>query len=160
MKNYITPSGFNTLKAELKDLLTRQRPELVSVIAWAASNGDRSENGDYIYGKRKLREIDRRIRFLSQRLESAEVIDLKSQDPKRVLFGAFVVLGDEEGEQKRVRIVGQDEIQLDRGWISWQSPIARAVLGAKVGDVVSAQTPKGVQEFEVLEVSYEQEGVV
>lgn len=158
MKNYMTPAGFQMLRAELKDLLTRQRPELVSVIAWAASNGDRSENGDYIYGKRRLREIDRRIRFLTQRLESAQVIDPKSQDPQRVLFGATIVLLDEEGNQKRLRIVGQDEIRLEQGWISWQSPVAKAVLGAKVGDVVSAHTPQGVLELEILQVYYEDEG--
>jgi len=160
MKNYITPAGFQTLKTELKDLLTRQRPELVSVITWAASNGDRSENGDYIYGKRKLREMDRRIRFLTQRLESAQVIHPSTQDPQRVLFGATVVLLDEEGAQKRLRIVGQDEIRLEKGWVSWQSPMAKALLGAKVGDVVSAHTPKGVLELEILQVDYEEEGNV
>jgi len=156
-KNYITTSGFNQLKMELKDLLTRQRPELVSVISWAASNGDRSENGDYIYGKKRLREIDRRIRFLSQRLKAAEVIDPKSQDSEKVLFGASVLVLDEDGVEKKLRIVGQDEIELSQGWISWQSPVAKALLGARRGDMVSAQTPRGIQDFEVLEISYEED---
>ena len=156
-KNYITTSGFNQLKMELKDLLTRQRPELVSVISWAASNGDRSENGDYIYGKKRLREIDRRIRFLSQRLKAAEVIDPKSQDSEKVLFGASVLVLDEDGVEKKLRIVGPDEIELSQGWISWQSPVAKALLGARRGDVVSAQTPRGTQDFEVLEISYEED---
>ncbi len=154
-KNYITAAGGEKLKIELKKLLIQDRPELVKVISWAASNGDRSENGDYIYGKRRLREIDRRIRFLTQRLEAAEVVDPSQQDHSKVLFGASVVVVDEGGHERRLRIVGEDEIDLQQGWISWKSPMARALLSAQVGDVVQAHTPKGRQEFEVIKISYE-----
>ncbi len=154
-KNYITAAGAEMLKAELKRLLIQDRPELVKVIQWAASNGDRSENGDYIYGKRRLREIDRRIRFLTQRLEAAEVVDPALQDHLKVLFGASVIVVDEEGQERRLKIVGQDEIDPQRGWISWQSPMARALLSAKVGDCVQVETPKGRQEYEVVQISYE-----
>lgn len=158
-KNYITPQGSEKLKAELKKLLYQDRPELVKVIAWAASNGDRSENGDYIYGKRKLREIDRRIRFLTQRLEAAEVVDLSQQNPDRVLFGAQVLVTRtrmDTGEEKKssYRIVGQDEIDPKQGWISWVSPMAKALLNSKVGDVVTFRSPQGEEELEVLEISY------
>jgi transcription elongation factor GreB len=154
-KNYITAPGAERLKAELKQLLLVDRPELVKVIQWAASNGDRSENGDYIYGKRRLREIDRRIRFLTQRLESAEIINPVNQKKDRVLFGAKVTFADEEGNEKTFQIVGQDEIDVKKGYISWVSPIAKALLNSKVGDVVKVVTPKGPEELEVLEISYE-----
>lgn len=154
-KNYITAAGAAQLKAELKKLLHQERPELVKVVSWAASNGDRSENGDYIYGKRRLREIDRRIRFLTQRLESAEIVDPSQQDHSKILFGATVRVVDEEGNERKVRIVGEDEIDPTRGWISWKSPMARALLSAKSGDCVGVETPRGRQEFDVLEVSYE-----
>jgi transcription elongation factor GreB len=155
MKNYITPAGAEKLKSELKKLLYQDRPELVKVIQWAASNGDRSENGDYIYGKRRLREIDRRIRFLTQRLESAEVINPEKQNSDRVLFGATVTVMDEEENQKVYRIVGQDESDPKQGWISWISPVAKALLNAKVGDCVQVRTPKGVEDLEVIEIAYE-----
>lgn len=153
-RNYITSEGASRLKSELKKLLYEDRPELVKVIQWAASNGDRSENGDYIYGKRRLREIDRRIRLLTKRLEAAEVVDLAKQNRERVLFGAKVTVETESGEKKVFRIVGQDEIDPKMGWVSWVSPIAKALLNAKVGDVVQLRTPKGVEELEVLEIAY------
>lgn len=154
MKNYITPSGAEKLKEELKKLLHQDRPELVKVISWAASNGDRSENGDYIYGKRKLREIDRRIRFLTQRLEQAEIVDPRTQDPTRILFGATVTIQNEEEQTKIFQIVGQDEIDGKRGRISWVSPIGKALLNARRGDTVTVTTPKGPEEFEILEIAY------
>ncbi len=167
MKNYITPAGADRLKAELKKLLHEDRPELVKVISWAASNGDRSENGDYIYGKRRLREIDRRIRFLSKRLEAAEIIDPSQQLAQqvaqqegtaqiscRVLFGATVTVLDEEERERTYRIVGQDEIDLSKGWVSWVSPIAKALLNAKKGDVVQLTTPKGIEDLEIIRVTY------
>jgi transcription elongation factor GreB len=155
IKNYITAEGAEKLKSELKKLLNVDRPELVQVITWAASNGDRSENGDYIYGKRRLREIDRRIRFLTQRLESAEIVDPALQDHAKVLFGASVVVLDEQQQKRTLRVVGQDEIDTTQGWISWKAPLAKALLNSKVGDVVSVHTPKGVQEYEVVKISYE-----
>lgn len=154
MKNYITPAGSEKLKVELKKLLYEERPALVKVISWAASNGDRSENGDYIYGKRRLREIDRRIRFLTKRLESAEVIDPAQQNPGRVLFGATVKVVDEEGIERTFKIVGQDEIDAKRGHVSWVSPIAKALLNARVGDAVQLKTPKGEEELEVIQIAY------
>jgi transcription elongation factor GreB len=154
MKNYITPQGAEKLKVELKKLLYQDRPELVKVIQWAASNGDRSENGDYIYGKRRLREIDRRIRFLTQRLEAAEIVDPLKQRTDRVLFGATITVLDEEDQKRQYRIVGQDEIDPKQGWVSWVSPIAKALLNSKVGDVVSFRSPGGDEELEVLEIRY------
>jgi transcription elongation factor GreB len=154
VKNYITASGFENLKTELRKLLNEDRPELVKVISWAASNGDRSENGDYIYGKRKLREIDRRIRFLSKRLEAAEIIDSAKQDRSRVLFGAQVVVRDEDEKTRTYRIVGEDEIDAKNGLVSWVSPIAKALLNSRVGDVVSLVSPLGVVELEVIQIDY------
>ena len=154
-KNYITPVGADRLKAELRQLLHTERPELVKVIQWAASNGDRSENGDYIYGKRRLREIDRRIRFLTKRLEAAEIIDPAAQVSDRVLFGATVTVLDEEERTRTYRIVGIDETDVKRGHVSWISPIAKALLNSKAGDVVTLKTPKGEGELEVLRVRYE-----
>jgi len=154
MKNYITPAGAEKLKLELKKLLYGERPELVKVIQWAASNGDRSENGDYIYGKRKLREIDRRIRFLTQRLEQSEIVDPSQQKQHVVLFGATVTVLNEDDEEKVYRIVGIDEIDASRGWVSWVSPIAKALLNSKVGDVVQLRTPRGVEDLEVLKIEY------
>ncbi len=155
----MTPSGAARLKSELKKLLTQERPALVQVIAWAASNGDRSENGDYIYGKRRLREIDRRIRFLTQRLEAAEIIDPLTQvaqaSQKSVCFGATVTVLNSNQVKKVYRIVGQDEIDLNHGWISWASPMAKALLNSKVGDIVQLRTPVGEEELEILHVSYE-----
>ncbi len=161
VKNYITTGGAERLKAELKKLLYEERPELVRVVAWAASNGDRSENGDYIYGKRRMREVDRRIRFLTKRLESAEVIDPTTQKSDRILFGATVKILDEEGAERTYSIVGVDEIEPRKGHISWRSPVARALLNSRVGDVVSFQSPRALPgeselvELEVLEIKYE-----
>jgi transcription elongation factor GreB len=153
-KNYITPAGYARLKSELEHLLDRERPELVRVIAWAASNGDRSENADYIYGKRRLREIDRRIRFLNQRLEIAEVIDPARSGLEQVFFGATVIYRGVKGAARTISIVGQDEVDPPRGRISWISPVARALNKAREGDVVTLRTPAGIEELEVLEVRY------
>lgn len=153
-KNYMTPAGAERLRNELKRLLHVERPEVVKTVSWAASNGDRSENGDYIYGKRRLREIDRRIRFLTKRLDAAEVIDPASQVSRNVLFGATVTVEDEDGAKRRYVIVGIDESQPSKGWVSWISPVARALLGAKCGDVVTLHTPKGDEELEVKLVEY------
>lgn len=153
-KNYMTPGGFKRLKNELHDLLTVKRPELTNVIAWAAGNGDRSENADYIYGKRRLREIDRRIRFLTKRLEASEVVDPAQRKTDQIFFGATVTVMDEEGETKAYSIVGMDEINLAKNHISWTSPMARALMKAREGDVVTFQSPKGPREIEIVEVCY------
>jgi transcription elongation factor GreB len=153
-KNYITPVGADRMKAELKKLLHQDRPELVKIISWAASNGDRSENGDYIYGKRKLREIDRRIRFLSKRLESVEIVDPARQTADRVLFGATVTVEDEEGLKRSFQIVGIDETDPSNGRVSWISPIARALMNGRVGDVVTLRTPQGERDLEILIIQY------
>jgi transcription elongation factor GreB len=153
-KNYITPSGYARLKNELQQLLDKERPELVKVIAWAASNGDRSENADYIYGKRRLREIDRRIRFLTQRLEIAEVIDPARTGVEQVFFGATVTYCDNKGVERTISIVGQDEVDPPRGRISWISPVARALNMRREGDVVTLKTPAGIEELEVIGIRY------
>lgn len=155
LKNYITPAGVARLKSELHKLLAQDRPELVKVVQWAASNGDRSENADYTYGKRRLREMDRRIRFLSQRLEAAEVVDPTAQKSDRVLFGATVRVADEEGRERVYRIVGIDETDVGKGRVSWISPIAKALLNSRVGDVVTVRTPGGEEELEIVSVRYE-----
>lgn len=154
-KNYMTPAGAERLKAELKQLLHTDRPELVKVVSWAASNGDRSENGDYIYGKKRLREMDRRIRFLTKRLESAEVVDPSKQASDRVLFGATVTISDEEGRKRTYQIVGIDEADAARGRVSWISPLAKALLNSRVGEAVTLRTPKGDEELEVVSIRYE-----
>lgn len=153
-KNYMTPEGFARLREELNTLLRQERPEVVKVVTWAAGNGDRSENGDYIYGKKRLREIDRRIRFLIKRLEIAEVVDSMGQDQDRVFFGASVTVSDSAGARRCVSIVGMDEVDPTRGRVSWISPIARALLKAHAGDTVTLRTPSGVEELEVVEVRY------
>lgn len=153
-KNYITPAGADRMKAELKKLLHHDRPEVVRTVQWAASNGDRSENGDYIYGKRRLREIDRRIRFLSKRLETVEIVDPAKQTAERVLFGATVLVADEEGAEKSFQIVGIDETDPSNGKVSWISPVAKSLMSAKVGDVVTLKTPQGERELEVLKIQY------
>ncbi|MCM2279382.1 MAG: transcription elongation factor GreB [Oligoflexia bacterium] len=156
-KNYMTPGGAERLKGELKKLLHEERPELVKTVSWAASNGDRSENGDYIYGKRRLREIDRRIRFLTKRLESAVIVDPGDparQGADRVLFGATVLVRDEEGRERTYRIVGVDEADVRNGQISWISPIAKALLNGRVGDVVTLRTPRGDEELEIVAIRY------
>jgi len=154
-KNYISPVGYRRLKEEFTQLWEVERPKLVETIAWAASNGDRSENGDYIYGKRRLREIDRRIRHLSKRLEIAEVVDNSGGDHDRVFFGATVTVADRAGAEKTVTIVGIDEADPLRYHVSWISPIAKALLKAREGDVVSLRTPAGIEELEVIEIRYE-----
>ena len=152
--NYITPAGHRRLNDELARLWKVDRPKLVDTIAWAASNGDRSENGDYIYGKRKLREIDRRIRFLSKRLDSAVIVDNAGKTHERVYFGATVTVVDESGAERTVSIVGVDELDPGRGRVSWISPIAKALMGARKGDAVTLRTPKGEEELEILSVKY------
>ncbi len=158
-KNYVTPGGFQRLKAELDALVDHERPAMVSTVAWAASNGDRSENGDYIYGKKRLREIDRRIRFLVRRLDRAEVVDplarRDADDADRVFFGATVIVRDRGGLDRTVSIVGVDEIDTRRGYISWMSPMARALIKAREGDIVPLRTPGGDEELEIREVRYE-----
>ena len=152
--NYITPAGRQRLNDELTRLWKVDRPQLVETIAWAASNGDRSENGDYIYGKRKLREIDRRIRFLSKRLDSAVVVDNAGKDHDRVYFGATVTVADEAGAERTVSIVGVDELDPGRGRVSWISPIATALLKGSVGDVVMLRTPRGTEQLEIIAIRY------
>ena len=162
-KNYITPTGHERIKTELLQLLDVERPEIVKVVHWAASNGDRSENGDYIYGKKRLREIDRRIRFLNQRLEFAVVVDNAARksgeaDAEQIFFGATVsyapLEGKDAGKETRITIVGVDEVDLDRGNVSWVSPIAKALIKARLGDCVKIQTPTGLTEIEILDVQY------
>jgi transcription elongation factor GreB len=152
-KNYITPEGFDRLQAERKRLVEVERPEVVKVVAWAASLGDRSENADYTYGKRRLREIDRRVRFLIKRLEAAEVVRSSGRDTDQVFFGAQVRLRGREGE-RTVRIVGADEVDPARGMISWVSPVAKALLKAREGDTVTVRTPAGDERLDILEVTY------
>jgi len=155
VKNYITPGGYRRLKDELEMLWKVERPELVKTISWAASNGDRSENGDYIYGKKRLREIDRRVRFLRKRMEQAEVVDpARRGECEQVFFGATVTVCDDTGCESRYCIVGVDEADVARGHISWVSPLARTLLKLRVGDVALLRTPVGVSELEVLAVSY------
>ena len=156
-KNYITPQGYAALRAELFDLIDNERPKVVDIVHWAASNGDRSENGDYIYGKKRLREIDRRIRFLTKRLEIAEVTDTTVHFGKdQVFFGATVTYVEEDGDERTVTILGIDEADSLKGEVTWISPIARALIKAREGDVVKLVTPVGVQEIEVLSVNYPQ----
>lgn len=155
MKNYITREGYQRLRAELEHLMNVERPDVVQTVSWAASNGDRSENGDYLYGKKRLREIDRRIRFLTRRLEIAEVVDPAAQPNRdQVFFGATVLYSDSSGEEFRVTIVGVDEAEPLQGKISWISPVARALTKAYEGDTVVLRTPGGVEELDILEVHY------
>jgi transcription elongation factor GreB len=154
-KNYITPLGYATLRAELFELIDNERPRIVEIVHWAASNGDRSENGDYHYGKKRLREIDRRIRFLTKRLEIAEITDPSNHHGKdQVFFGATVTYVDEVDVERTVTIMGIDEADSLKAQVTWVSPIARALLKAREGDVVKLVTPVGVQEVEVVEVRY------
>jgi transcription elongation factor GreB len=154
-KNYITPAGYRRLEEELTALWKVERPKIVETISWAASNGDRSENGDYIYGKRRLREIDRRIRFLSKRLDIAQIVDNAGKNHDRVLFGATVTVIDRAGQTRTVSIVGKDEFDPARGRVSWVSPIAKSLLRARVGDVVPLKTPLGLDQLEVVEIRYD-----
>jgi transcription elongation factor GreB len=153
VKNYISLTGFARLKAELKQLVEVERPEVVKTVAWAASNGDRSENGDYIYGKKRLREIDRRVRFLIKRLENAEVVDSAGRDTDQVFFGATVKYRAADGSRE-VTIVGADEVDPATGRISWVSPVARALLKARAGDKVVLRSPAGEETLEIMEVKY------
>jgi len=154
-RNYITPTGHARLKAELDHLLRTERPSVVEAVHWAALNGDRSENGDYIYGKRRLREIDRRIRFLTKRLDIAEVVDpARQESADQVFFGATVTICDEQGAEHCYQIVGVDETDFGRGRISWVSPLARALLKAREGDMVRFQSPAGWREVEIVVIEY------
>jgi len=154
-KNYITRAGYDRLRGELFALIDEERPRIVEIVHWAASNGDRSENGDYLYGKKRLREIDRRIRFLTQRLEIAEVVDASLHvDGDQVFFGATVTYADPDGAQTTVTILGVDEADSAQHQISWVSPVARALLKARVGEVVRLLVPGGVQELDILSVAY------
>ena len=155
-KNYMTPGGYARLDAEFNQLWKVERPRLVETISWAASNGDRSENGDYIYGKKRLREVDRRIRFLSKRLEHAEVVDPATREgTDQVFFGATVTIADSDGNESTYAIVGIDEADAGHGRIAWISPMARALLKAREGDRVNVQTPEGRREVEIVEVRYQ-----
>lgn len=154
-KNYLTPQGYARLRAELKTLVEDERPKVVETVSWAAKNGDRSENGDYIYGKKRLREIDRRIRFLTKRLDIAEVVDARLQHGNdQVFFGATVRYADDKAAEHTITIVGIDETEPLQGKISWISPVARALLKAREGDSVSLPTPGGMATLEILEVTY------
>jgi transcription elongation factor GreB len=154
-KNYITPQGYARMRTELLALIDDERPKVVEIVHWAASNGDRSENGDYIYGKKRLREIDRRIRFLTKRLELASVTDPAVHfGSDQVFFGATVTYEDDQGHAKTITILGIDEADSLNAQVSWVSPIARALLKSKVGDMVRLQTPAGTQDIEVIQVAY------
>lgn len=153
-KNYISPGGFRRLVDELNYLQKEERPKVTDVVAWAASNGDRSENADYQYGKRRLREIDRRIRFLSKRIDSAEVVEIDKIVSDQVLFGATVTFRDEDDVEKTYTIVGVDEIDVDKGRISWVSPLASALFKGREGDWVTVRTPKGPKDVEIVSIRY------
>ena len=154
-KNYLTPQGYARLRSELMGLLDEERPKVVEVVSWAAKNGDRSENGDYLYGKKRLREIDRRIRFLTKRLDIAEVVDPSAHyGHDQVFFGATVTYANHKGDERTITIKGIDEADNQKGEVSWIAPIARALLKARVGDEVSLQTPGGIEHIEVLDVTY------
>lgn len=155
-KNYITPEGHARLKAEFDQLYKIERPKVVSDVSWAASNGDRSENGDYIYGKKRLRQIDSRLRFLMKRMDTAVVVDpATQQDLEKVYFGAWVTLYSLERDKEQVyRIVGQDELEPSKGYISWLSPLARMMLGKAIGDTVRVETPGGEESYEIIDVNY------
>jgi transcription elongation factor GreB len=154
-KNYITPAGFRRMQEELKHLQHEERPRIVEIVSWAAGNGDRSENGDYIFGKQRLREIDRRLRFLAKRLEIAEIVDpARQKNLDRVFFGATVTYANRAGDERTITIVGVDEVDADQGRVSWISPIARALMKAQEGDVVELRIPHGVEPIEVVEIKY------
>lgn len=153
--NYITPAGYGALKAEYDQLFATERPALVETIAWAAGNGDRSENGDYIYGRKRLREIDRRLGWLAKRMKAAKVVDPAGQEDRtRIWFGATVTIADEEDNQRILTLVGDDETDAGAGRVGWNSPIARAFRGAAVGDVRRVTLPVGEKEYEVIEIAY------
>jgi len=154
LSRYITPDGAKKLRAELHELLTVERPRVTQEVADAAAQGDRSENAEYIYGKRRLREIDRRLRFLSKRLDEVTVVSEAPSDPGRVFFGAHITIEDQDGEQRTYRIVGGDETDVDRGWISIDSPVARACLGKRCDDTVIVRAPRGEIEYTIIAVRY------
>ena len=155
IKNYMTPAGHAALQNELYQLVNKERPEIVQIVTWAASNGDRSENGDYLYGKRRMREIDRRIRFLTKRLQDAVVVNHETREPTdQVFFAATVTLERGNGAEQTVRIVGEDEIDAAHNKISWKSPLARALIKAREGDSVWLNTPEGREQIEILAVEY------
>ena len=156
-KNYMTPIGWQRMRDELRWLVNTERPEVTNVVSWAAKLGDRSENADYQYGKKRLREIDRRIRYLTKRLEAAEVVDPSTrEETDQVFFGATVTYASGSGEELTIRIVGIDEMDPSRNYVSWISPIARALIKAREGDSVQLHTPGGTEEIEILEVRYEE----
>jgi transcription elongation factor GreB len=156
VKNYVTPAGLSALQEEFQKLLYEERPKVVEIVSWAAGNGDRSENGDYIYGKKRLREIDARVRYLKKRIESAEVVDSGRQKNKdQVFFGATVEYARKDATRQKVTIVGIDEADLASGKISWLSPVARALMKAHVGEVIEFRTPSGADSLEVLSIEYE-----
>lgn len=153
--NYITPAGYAVLKSEYDALLSDERPKLVEVISWAAGNGDRSENGDYIYGRKRLREIDRRLGWLSKRMKAAKVVDpTQQEDRKRVFFGATVTIADEDDNHRTLTLVGDDEADAGNGLIGWNSPFARALRGAAIGDLRKVMLPAGEREYEVIALTY------
>jgi len=156
-KNYITPQGHAALEAEFNELLKVERPALVKVVSWAAGNGDRSENGDYIYGKRRLRQIDGRLRFLMQRMDLAVIVDPATQQGlEKVFFGAWVTLFSlKDDAEQSYRIVGKDELEPSLGYISWVSPLARVMLGKKIGDIVKVPAPAGEEEYEIIDIQYQ-----
>ena len=156
IKNYITPAGHQRMKDELLHLLDEERPEIVKIVSWAASNGDRSENGDYQYGKKRLREIDRRIHFLTKRLEDALVVDPEARDQTdQIFFGATVCYADETGQETTIAIVGVDEVDMEKNHVSWISPVAKALIKAREGDTVQLKTPEGRKELDILKVTYQ-----
>ncbi len=153
--NYITPSGYEALRTRYHELFHVERPKVVDIVSWAAGNGDRSENGDYIYGKKRLREIDREVRWLSRRIKSAQIVEPAEQpDKSRIYFGATIELADEDDNRRTVTLVGDDEAQPDKGRIGWNSPLARALRRAKVGDLRTVRLPSGPKEWEVMAINY------
>lgn len=152
--NYITPEGFEKLRVEYSDLLYKERPKIVETVTWAASNGDRSENADYQYGKRRLREIDRRLHFLQKRMEAAEVIDPKTLKSDKIVFGATVTIENDEGQTKTYQIVGEDEFDIKQNKISWKSPVARSLLGKKKDDEVKITKPTGEETVVITAIAY------
>lgn len=152
---HMTPKGHTTLSEELRFLLHQERPKIVEIVSWAAGNGDRSENGDYLYNKKRLREIDRRVRYLTKRLENSVIVDpLKQQNLTRIYFGAKVTYAREDDSEVTVHLVGEDEADFDKGKINWHSPVGRALMKAQVGDTVKVRTDNGVESIEILEISY------
>lgn len=153
--NHITPAGYAALKAEYDRLLGTERPAIVEIVSWAAGNGDRSENGDYLYGRKRMREIDRRLNFLARRMKAARVIDpARAEDRSRVFFGATVTIVDEDDQERVVTLVGNDETDAAAGKIGWHAPLSRALKGAAVGDLRTVQLPSGAREYEVLAITY------